>query len=87
LHPRLESILNETFGILCYQEDVSKTTVALAGFNEADADKLRKVIAKKAGSAKLRVYEKQFIEGCMKNGVDGETVQNMGHEARLFGKV
>jgi DNA polymerase-3 subunit alpha/error-prone DNA polymerase len=64
LHPRLEKILDETYGILCYQEDVSKTAVALAGFDEAEADKLRKVIAKKAGGAKLAAYEKRFFEGC-----------------------
>jgi len=77
LHPRLEYILNETYGILCYQEDVSKTAVALAGFNEADADKLRKVIAKKAGSSKLMVYKKQFFDGCRQNGVPEETVKSI----------
>jgi DNA polymerase-3 subunit alpha/error-prone DNA polymerase len=49
LHPRLENILKESYGILCYQEDVSKTAVALANFSEADADKLKKVITKKMG--------------------------------------
>jgi hypothetical protein len=44
------------------EEDVSKTAAALAGFDEAEADKLRKVIAKKAGGAKLAAYEKQFFE-------------------------
>ena len=77
LHPRLEQILNESYGILCYQEDVSKTAIALACFNEADADKLRKVIAKKAGGSKLSVYEKQFFEGCAKNGVPKETVKSI----------
>jgi DNA polymerase-3 subunit alpha/error-prone DNA polymerase len=77
LHPRLAYILDETYGILCYQEDVSKTAVALAGFNEVDADKLRKVIAKKAGAAKLAIYEKQFFEGCAANGVDRETTQQI----------
>jgi DNA polymerase-3 subunit alpha/error-prone DNA polymerase len=75
LHPRLAYILDETYGILCYQEDVSKAAVALAGFDEADADKLRKVIAKKAGAAKLAVYEQQFFEGCRNNGVDETTTQ------------
>ena len=74
LHPRLEKILDESYGILCYQEDVSKTAVALADFNEADADKLRKVIAKKAGEAKLAIYEKQFFEGCRRNNVSEETI-------------
>jgi DNA polymerase-3 subunit alpha/error-prone DNA polymerase len=77
LHPRLEKILNETYGILCYQEDVSKTAVALAGFNEAEADVLRKVIAKKAGGAKLAAYQKQFFEGCRKNGVADDTIQKI----------
>jgi DNA polymerase-3 subunit alpha/error-prone DNA polymerase len=74
LHPRLAYILDETYGILCYQEDVSKTAAALAGFNEVDADKLRKVIAKKDGAAKLAAYEKQFFEGCRKNGVGEECI-------------
>ncbi|MCL2473040.1 MAG: DNA polymerase III subunit alpha, partial [Treponema sp.] len=74
LHPRLKKILDETYGILCYQEDVSKTAVALAGFNEVDADKLRKVIAKKAGAAKLAVYKDQFFAGCRNNGVDEGTI-------------
>lgn len=77
LHPRLAYILDETYGILCYQEDVSKTAVALAGFNEADADKLRKVIAKKAGGEKLRAYRQQFFDGCNANGVSVETTQQI----------
>jgi DNA polymerase-3 subunit alpha/error-prone DNA polymerase len=80
LHPRLEKILDETYGILCYQEDVSKTAVALAGFDEAGADKLRKVIAKKAGGAKLAAYEKRFFEGCRRTcggGITEETIQKI----------
>ena len=77
LHPLLENILNETYGILCYQEDVSKTAAALAGFNEADADKLRKVIAKKLGGKRLAVYQNQFFAGCRKNGVSENTIQKI----------
>lgn len=74
LHPRLERIFDETYGILCYQEDVSKTAVALAGFSEAEADALRRVIAKKAGAAKLRSYEERFFSGCRAKGVDEQTI-------------
>jgi len=77
LHPRLEGILGESYGILCYQEDVSKSAIALAGFNEADADRLRKLIAKKAGGAKMESYEKQFFEGCRKNGVGEDVIQKV----------
>jgi DNA polymerase-3 subunit alpha/error-prone DNA polymerase len=76
LHPRLEKILDETYGILCYQEDVSKTAVALAGFDEATADTLRKVIAKKAAQ-KLSAYEKQFFEGCRKNEISDGIIQKI----------
>lgn len=74
LHPLLASILDETYGILCYQEDVSKTAVALAGFNEADADALRKVIAKKADGERMDRYRKQFFDGCRNRGVSQETI-------------
>jgi len=77
LHPRLEKILSESYGILCYQEDVSKTAVALAGFDDVSADKLRKIIAKKAGAEKLKVYEKQFFDGCRKNNVDEATIREI----------
>ena len=77
LHPRLAYILDETYGILCYQEDVSKTAVALAGFDEADADKLRKVIAKKAGGTKLAEYQERFFAGCRANGVVEETIEKV----------
>ncbi|MEW5909475.1 MAG: PHP domain-containing protein, partial [Thermodesulfobacteriota bacterium] len=40
IHPLLEDLLDETFGIMVYQEDVSKTAVALAGFSHAEADGL-----------------------------------------------
>jgi DNA polymerase-3 subunit alpha/error-prone DNA polymerase len=73
----LEKILDETYGILCYQEDISKTVIALAEFNDADADKLRKVIVKKMGEAKLVVYKNQFFVGCRKNNVTDETIQKI----------
>ena len=77
LHPHLKEILDESYGILCYQEDVSKAAIALAKFSEADADNLRKIIAKKAGAAKLAVYKKQFFEGCRKNEVNEKTIEEI----------
>ncbi len=75
LHPRLARILDETYGILCYQEDVSKVAVALAGFSEAEADHLRKVIAKKAGGEKLRSCRTQFFDGCRANRIEEATIE------------
>jgi DNA polymerase III alpha subunit len=44
IHPLLKDILDETYGIMVYQEQVSQAAVALAGFNHAQGDGLRKVM-------------------------------------------
>jgi len=73
LHPRLETMLAETYGILCYQEDISKAGIALAGFSEGDADQLRKVVSKKAGK-RLLVFKEKFYQGCQSNGIASPTI-------------
>ena len=74
LHPDLDRILGETYGILCYQEDVSKAAVVLAGFSNADADGLRKILSKKNKDARLSRYREQFYQGALKRGVPQETI-------------
>jgi DNA polymerase III alpha subunit len=44
-------VLDETFGIMVYQEDVSRAAKALAGFSDAEADGLRKIIVQKRPTA------------------------------------
>ncbi len=73
LHPRLKNVLDETFGIMVYQEDVSKAAIALAGFDESEADALRKILAKKNKAAKLAEYKEKFFLGCAGLGVDEAT--------------
>ncbi len=80
LHPFLEDILDETFGIMVYQEDVSRTAVALAGFSHEDADRLRKIMTKKDREFFLRDYMEQFWDGARAKGVPDcciEAVWNM----------
>lgn len=66
--PRLESVLKTSYGIICYQDDVLLTSIALAGYTWEDADKLRKAVGKKIQSEMVKQREK-FIEGCVKNGL------------------
>ena len=68
LHPCLEDVLSETYGIMVYQEDVVQAAMALAGFDWAEADGLRKVLSKKS-SKKLDHYRQQFYEGCAQRRV------------------
>lgn len=68
LHPLMESILEETHGIMVYQEDVTKVAMALADFSLEDADQLRKVISKKHKHRQLRDYYHQFCRGAANHG-------------------
>ncbi|RKY74170.1 MAG: DNA polymerase III subunit alpha [Candidatus Latescibacterota bacterium] len=72
LHPLLKPILEETYGIIVYQEQVMRIASVLAGFSLAQADMLRRAMGKK----QPEIMEEQrgpFIEGCRKNGIDEET--------------
>jgi hypothetical protein len=71
LHPSLESILSDTYGILIYQEQAINIVKELAGFNLSESDVLRKAIGKK--DAKLMAKVKGgFLKGCKKTGIVNE---------------
>lgn len=69
IHPKLESILKNTYGVAVYQEQVMQISQALAGFSLSEADILRKAVGKKI--PELIQQEKiKFIDGCVGNGID-----------------
>ncbi len=74
IHPLLSDVLEETYGIMVYQEDVSKTAVALAGFSHADADGLRKIMSKKEKIRKLDDYQARFTSGAQAKGVRNDQI-------------
>jgi len=75
IHPMLADVLDETYGIMVFQEDVSKTAVALAGFSHADADGLRKIMSKKDKGRKLDDYKEQFTAGARLRGVTDKQIE------------
>lgn len=77
LHPLMDDILQETHGIMVYQEDVTKVAMAVADFSLEDADQLRKVISKKHKSRQLRDYYQQFCRGAAKNGAPPDTIDKI----------
>ncbi len=76
LHPALKELLEESYGILVYQEDVVQAAMVLAGFTWGEADGLRKVISKKSRD-QLSSYRQRFAEGCARNGVSREVVDKV----------
>ena len=75
IHPRLTDVLEETFGIMVYQEDVSRVAVALAGFSHAEADGLRKILSKKDRELQLRDFARRFREGARAQGVSEAQIE------------
>ena len=69
LHPLLGDVLEETFGIMVYQEDVSRVATALAGFSAVEADHLRKILSKKDRAHVLKDYYEKFKTGAIARGV------------------
>jgi DNA polymerase-3 subunit alpha len=70
LHPKLEPILSETYGIACYQEQVMQIARDVAGFTMGQADELRKVMGKKQKD-KIPVYREKFTTGAIEtSGID-----------------
>jgi DNA polymerase-3 subunit alpha len=68
LHPKLAPILEKTYGVAIYQEQVMQIARDLAGFTMGQADVLRKAMGKKIASL-LAEQKEKFVEGCVKNGV------------------
>jgi DNA polymerase III alpha subunit len=77
LHPVLARVLGETYGIMVYQEDVTKVAMEMAGFSAVDGDGLRKTLSKKRNHRKLTAYREQFARGAMERGVNPETVEKV----------
>jgi DNA polymerase-3 subunit alpha len=69
LHPRLEPILKNTYGIGIYQEQMMRIARDLAGYTLAEADTLRKAIGKKIKHL-LDEQQEKLVEGMIKNGID-----------------
>lgn len=67
-HPKLETVLKETYGIMVYQEQIMQIASLLAGFSLAQADLLRKAMGKKIPEV-MEKERKNFLVGCVKNGI------------------
>ncbi len=69
LHPSLESILAETYGIMVYQEQVMQAAQVLAGYSLGSADLLRRAMGKKIQS-EMDEQRDTFVEGAAARGID-----------------
>jgi len=80
LHPSLEPILTETYGIMIYQEQVMQIAQVLSGYSLGEADLLRRAMGKKIKS-EMDQQKARFVEGAKANGVSS------GQAAGIFEQV
>ncbi len=73
-HPLMQNVLEETYGVMVYQEQVMRTVQVLADFTLGGADILRRAIGKKIPEV-LQEQRAAFVKGCEKNDID-ETLSN-----------
>lgn len=76
-HEFCKPALQETFGVICYQEQVMQIAVDLCGFSLSEADKLRKGMGKK-DAALMASFRKQFVDGAVaKAGMDAKEADDL----------
>ena len=76
IHPLLESILKETYGIIVYQEQVIQIANKIGGMSLARADLLRRAMGKKDLVA-MKQMEVRFIEGAVKNNISKKAAEKI----------
>jgi error-prone DNA polymerase len=76
-HPLLRPVLEETLGVMVFQEQLSQAAIHMAGFDAAEADMLRKVVSKKNREKKLKDFQTRFIRGASERGVTKDVSEDV----------
>ncbi len=76
LDPRLKDILDQSYGVITYQDDVMLTAIKLAGYSWLEADKLRKAMGKKI-PAEMEAQKEKLHKGFVANGLTEKKAQTL----------
>jgi DNA polymerase-3 subunit alpha len=83
LHESLKPILEDTYGVMVYQEQITQLLQLVAGYTAGEADLVRKAIGKKKRDI-MRAEEPKFIEGCVKQGLTKKDAQKLWEQIQPF---
>jgi len=81
--PRLKDVLDQSYGVITYQDDVMMTAIKLAGYSWLEADKLRKAMGKKIPK-EMEAQKTKLIEGFIANGITPKMAQDLWHLIEPF---
>ena len=71
-HPLLAEPLQDTLGVVVFQDQVLEVAMALAGFSVGEAEGLRRAMSRKRSEEAIEAYRTRFIAGAIENGVEAE---------------
>ncbi|HTR20063.1 MAG TPA: DNA polymerase III subunit alpha [Gemmatimonadales bacterium] len=84
-HPALEEVLQSTYGVITYQEQVMRIANILGGYSLAEADVLRKAVGKK-DKALIEAELERFVERAVARGHDRRVVKDIAAQIETFGR-
>lgn len=85
LHPALEDIVRETYGVILYQEQVMQIVRALGGFSLGKADMIRRAMGKKKMEI-INAARDDFVAGCKGNDIDEKSAEEIFELLKKFGE-
>src|SRR5260221_668812 len=83
--PELEPILEPTYGVITYQEQVMRLAQTLAGISLAEADVLRKAVGKKDADL-IKLELGKFVEKSIARGYDRKIIEELAGQIETFGR-
>jgi DNA-directed DNA polymerase III PolC len=84
IHPLVDPILAETYGVMVYQEQVMRVAIAAAGMTAAAADRFRKCMSKKPGWEEIGKRREGFFRGARANGVGAAAIEELWRQIEGF---
>lgn len=88
-HPIIDKVLEKSYGLLIYQEQLMELATKLGGLSQKDVQKFRKVVSKKAVEKEKVFIDKiyaQFLDGCEKNNYSQEKGEELWRKMIAFGE-
>ena len=84
-HEKLQDVLDDSYGLPIYQDQLLRMARVMAGFSYAEADTLRKAIGKKKKKLMAQMRAK-FIDGCVDNGIEQKTAEKLFEDIEKFAR-
>jgi DNA-directed DNA polymerase III PolC len=85
IHPKMQELLGDTYGVMLYQEDVMRIAVEVAGYSVADADGFRSEVSKKVSASRLQAQYVDFVYSRAEQaGIDRGTAEAIWDDILRF---